>query len=255
MKIGVSTLALYPRPLKEVLEFLERRKVDYCEIINEFPYHQLDDGILESYNIKLSVHAPLSDINIASHNQIIRRSSLEEVNKSMDLAVEWNAEVVVVHPGSMPIMGSKIKNKILEYNFTSLQKCSFHAHDCGITMCVENMPNIDGLLYQDLLELDNLVRDIDAYMTLDVGHAHNNGFSAEEMLKYSSIKHLHFSDNDGTFDQHNALGEGNVNFESILKTLKRIKYHGVLVVEVKNLQDVFHSLDYLKMEMRFLNMV
>jgi sugar phosphate isomerase/epimerase len=255
MKIGVSTLALYSQPLKEVLECLEGRKVDYCEIINEFPYHQIDDGFLESYNIKLSVHAPLSDINLASHNQNIRRTSLEEVKRSMDLAVEWNAEVVVVHPGSMPIMGSKIKEKILDYNLTSLQACSIHAQDCGVTMCVENMPNIDGLLYQDLLKLDNLVKDIDAYMTLDVGHAHNNGFSAEEMLKYSRIKHVHFSDNDGTFDQHNALGKGNIDFESILKTLKKIKYHGILVVEVKNLQDVFHSLDYLKMEMRFLNMV
>jgi sugar phosphate isomerase/epimerase len=255
MKIGVSTLAVYPQPLKKALECLEGEKVDYCEIINEFPYHQVDTGILESYNVKISVHAPISDINLASHNQNIRRSSLEEVKKSMDLAVEWNAEVVVVHPGSMPIMGRKIKQKILQFNFESLQTCSSHAQDCGIAMCVENMPDIDGLLYQDLHELDSLVRDVDAYMTLDVGHAHNNGFSAEEMLKYSRIKHLHLSDNDGSFDQHNALGDGNVNFQSLLKTLKRIKYDGVLVVEVKNLQDVLHSLDYLKMEMRFLNMV
>jgi len=255
MKIGVSTLALYPQPLKKVLKCLEEKKVEYCEIINEFPYNQIDDGILESYNVKISVHAPLSDINLASHNQKIRRSSLEEVKKSMDLAVEWNAEVVVVHPGTMPIMGRKIKQKIHQYNFESLQACSSHAQDCGITMCVENMPDIEGLLYQDLHELDNLVREINAYMTLDVGHAHNKGFSAEEMLKYSRIKHVHLSDNDGSFDQHNALGDGNVNFQSLLKTLKRIKYHEVLMVEVKNLQDVLHSLDYLKMEMRFLNMV
>jgi sugar phosphate isomerase/epimerase len=255
MKIGVSTLAVYPQPLNTVLEYLEGKKVDYCEIINEFPYHQVDDSILESYNIKISVHAPLSDINLASHNQNIRRSSLEEVKKSMDLAVEWNAEIVVVHPGSMPIMGRKIKQEILQFNFESLQTCASHAQDCGIAMCVENMPDIDGLLYQDLYDLDSLVRDIDAYMTLDVGHAHNNGFSTEEMLKYSRIKHLHLSDNDGSFDQHNALGDGNFNFQSLLKTLKRNKYDGVLVIEVKNLKEVLQSLNYLKMEMRFLNMV
>jgi sugar phosphate isomerase/epimerase len=255
MKIGVSTLALYPQSLKKILECLEENKVDYCEIINEFPYHKLEDGILESYNVKLSLHAPLSDINLASHNQRIRRSSLEEVKKSMNLAVDWNAEVVVVHPGSMPIMGRKIKQKIFQFNFESLLACSSYAQDCGIFMCVENMPDIDGLLYQDLNKLDSLVRDIDAYMTLDVGHAYNNGFSEEEMLKYSRIKHIHLSDNDGSFDQHNALGDGNINFQSLLKTLKRINYHDVLVIEVKEPIDVFNSLDYLKMEMRFLNMV
>ena len=37
--------------------------------------------------------------------------------------------------------------------------------------------NIEGLLYKDLNELENLVLDIDAYITLDVGHAHNNKFT------------------------------------------------------------------------------
>jgi len=117
------------------------------------------------------------------------------------------------------------------------------------------MPNIDGLLYQDLDKLDTLVRDIDAFITLDVGHAFNNGFSEEEMLKYSRIKHIHLSDNDGSFDQHNALGDGNINFQSLLKSLKRINYHDVIVVEVKEPIDVFNSLNYLEIEMRFLNIV
>ncbi|CEL25264.1 sugar phosphate isomerase/epimerase family protein [Methanobacterium formicicum] len=107
MKIGVSTLALYPQPLQEVLEFLEEKNVDYCEIINEYPYHEIDDGLLDSYQVKLTVHSPLSDINLASHNQLIRNSSITAVKRSMDRAVEWNADLVVVHPGSMPIMGKK----------------------------------------------------------------------------------------------------------------------------------------------------
>jgi sugar phosphate isomerase/epimerase len=254
MKIGVSTLAFYPQSLKIILECLGENRVDYCEIINEFPHHKLEEGILDSYNIKLSVHAPISDINLASHNHEIRKSSLKEVKKSINLAIEWNAEIVVVHPGTMPIMGNKIKDKILKFNFESLQECSNHAQDCGITMCVENMPNINGKLCQDLNKLDSLVRDIDAYMALDVGHAHNNGFSAEEMLKYSRIKHIHLSDNDGTFDQHNALGNGNINFKSLLKNLKRINYNELLVIEVEEPIEVFNSLDYLKKEMKFLNM-
>lgn len=246
MKIGVSTLAFYPQPLDEVLEYLEELKVKYCEVINEYPHHRLDPQALDSYNVKLTVHAPLSDINLASHNKSIRRSSVMEVKNSMDLAVECDADIVVVHPGSMPIMGSKIENKIFKLNLESLNECSQHAHDLGVYMCVENMPIIEGLLYQDLNELNKLIEDVDAQMTLDVGHAHNSGFSTDSMLVYDRIKHIHLSDNDGSFDHHYAMGNGEINFKSLLEGLKRIGYDDILVIEVRNPADVVMSLKYLE---------
>jgi sugar phosphate isomerase/epimerase len=246
MKIGVSTLALYPQPLQEVLEFLEEKNVDYCEIINEYPYHKIDDGLLDSYQVKLTVHSPLSDINLASHNQLIRNSSITAVKRSMDRAVEWNADLVVVHPGSMPIMGKKISDSILKYNLESLVECADYAQDLGIYMCVENMPVIEGLLYQDLNELNSLLEEIEVYMTLDVGHAHNSGFSSSQMFDYPLIKHVHLSDNDGTFDQHNALGMGNIDFDSLFKNMAEAQYDGIVMVEVKDPQDVIQSLTFIE---------
>ena len=246
MKIGVSTLALYPQPLQEVLEFLEEKNVDYCEIINEYPYHEIDEGLLDSYQVKLTVHSPLSDINLASHNQLIRNSSITAVKRSMDRAVEWNADLVVVHPGSMPIMGKKIVDSIFKYNLESLVECAEYAQDLGIYMCVENMPVIEGLLYQDLNELNSLLEEIEVYMTLDVGHAHNSGFSSSQMFDYPLIKHVHLSDNDGTFDQHNALGTGNIDFDSLFKNMAEAQYDGIVMVEVKDPQDVIQSLNFIE---------
>jgi sugar phosphate isomerase/epimerase len=246
MKIGVSTLALYPQPLPEVLQFLEEKNVDYCEIINEYPYHEIDDGLLDSYQVKLTVHSPLSDINLASHNQLIRNSSITAVKRSMDRAVEWNADLVVVHPGSMPIMGKKIVDSIFKYNLESLVECAEYAQDLGIYMCVENMPVIEGLLYQDLNELNSLLEEIEVYMTLDVGHAHNSGFSSSQMFDYPLIKHVHLSDNDGTFDQHNALGTGNIDFDSLFKNMAEAQYDGIVMVEVKDPQDVIQSLNFIE---------
>lgn len=246
MKIGVSTLALYPQPLEKVLDCLEARNIDYCEVINEYPYDEIDNDITKSYQVKLTVHSPLSDINLASHNQSIRKSSIEEVKKSMDRAVKWDAELVVVHPGSMPVMGRKIEKKIFQYNLESLRELASYAEDCGVYMCVENMPMIEGLLFQDLNELNLLLKDIGAYMTLDVGHAHNSGFKAHDMPQYPLIKHIHLSDNDGTWDQHNALGSGNINFSSFFKSLDDVKYDGIIVLEVKDASDVVKSLEYIK---------
>jgi sugar phosphate isomerase/epimerase len=246
MKIGVSTLAMYPKDLYLILECLEEYKVGVCEIINEFPYHNVGPEDLESFQINTTIHAPLSDINLASHNRTIRKASIEQVKKSMDLSVELNSEIVVVHPGQMPILKRNLEEKIFKYNLESLKECSRFAQDLGISMCVENMPDIEGLLFQDLEELYVLVNEIDADITLDVGHAHNNRFAAEEMIKFDRIKHVHLSDNDGSFDDHKALGTGDIDFKSVIAGLKRVNYDEMLIIEVKSFQEVEPSLNYLR---------
>ena len=246
MKIGISTLALYPEKLENILGRLEELNVDFCEIINEYPYHQVKSDELDSFNIKTTIHAPLSDINLASPNQAIRKASIQQMKRSMDLALSLDAEVVVVHPGQMPILGRDLEEAVLRYNRESLAECAVYAADCGVNMCVENMPRIDGLLFQDLDELDRLVKDIGAQITLDVGHAHNNFIPTKDMLKSSRVKHVHLSDNDGTFDQHHALGSADIDFKSLIDDLQKMNYQGILVVEVKGAADVKPSLSYLQ---------
>jgi sugar phosphate isomerase/epimerase len=249
MKISVSTLPFYPIPLENIFDSLLDINIDYCEIINEYPYDSMEYDLFDSYDLKISIHAPLSDINLASHNEVIRKISISEIIKSIDMAIEIDSNVVVVHPGHIPILGRRFKDKILQYNRDSLMECSKYAQEMGIKMCVENMPNIEGLLYKDLNELENLVLDVDAYITLDVGHAHNNKFTVEDMLKTSRIEHIHLSDNDGSYDNHNALGDikkNGLNFKSLFKGLKQINYNNLMVLEVEQPKGVVNSLHYLK---------
>lgn len=249
MKISVSTLPFYPIPLKNIFNSLLDINVNYCEIINEYPYDSIENDLIDSYDLKISIHAPLSDINLASHNEVIRKISISEIKKSIDMAIKIDSNVIVVHPGHVPILGRRFKDKILQYNKDSLMECSKYAQEMGIKMCVENMPNIEGLLFKDLNKLENLVLDIDAYITLDVGHAHNNKFTVEDMLKTSRIEHIHLSDNDRSFDNHNALGDikkNGLNFKSLFKGLKQINYNNLMVLEVEQPNDVVNSLQYIK---------
>ena len=246
MKISVSTLAFLPTPLEDVLECLENRGIKYCEVINEYPYNTIDMDVIDSHDIKISVHSPLSDINIASYNDSIRRSSVSQIKNSIDLASSLDTEIVVVHPGHIPILGKKFEDNILKNSTESLKECSKYAYDSGVLLCVENMPDIEGLLCKDINQLDEIVQELDAHITMDVGHANNMKFPISEMLKSPRIKHIHLSDNDGSFDSHNALGSANIDFKSLFLELKNIDYKGILVVEVNNPQAVFESLDFLK---------
>ncbi len=246
MKIGVSTLALFPMSLEEIMNYLESINAEYCEFMLDYPYSQIDPDLVNSYNIKTSIHAPLSDINIASLNESIRKASVEEIKNSIDLASKIDSEAVVVHPGHMAFLARKFQDKIRETSLISLKECSKSAEELGIKLCVENMPDMEGMICKDLDELNKLVQEVGALMTIDVGHAHNMGISIEEMLRYNDIGHIHLSDNDGSFDNHNAVGSQNIDFKSLFEGLNKKNFDGMLIIEVTNRDEVLESLDYIK---------
>lgn len=246
MKLGVSTLALSPQPLESVLTCLEDRNVEYCEVMNEFPYNIIDSDVVESYKVKISIHSPLSDVNIASYNDKMRSSSVSQIKNSIDTAALLGSDVVVVHPGQIPILGKKFVDRIKEYSFESLRECENYAEENDVMLCIENMPNFQELLLKDLTELHNVAEELDSHITLDVGHAHNMNFPVDEMLNSSRIKHIHLSDNDGSYDSHCAIGSEDINFKLLFEELKSINYDGILVVEVKDTSAVTESLDYIK---------
>ncbi|WP_455644671.1 sugar phosphate isomerase/epimerase family protein [Methanosphaera sp.] len=247
MKISVSTLGLYPARINDVLEFITKQKLEYLEIVEEYPYDKLTSDDFSAYDVGLSIHSPMSDINIASHVDKIRDTSIEVITKSFKTANELGANRVVVHPGTIPTMALKYPEKILDYNTESLTKLQKAADDYGVMMCVENMPLYDRMLYSNIEVLfDFIDNQLHSGITMDVGHAHTSAFSEEEMFKSDNIHHVHLSDNDGSYDMHHPLGTHNIDFPKIFDILKEKKYDGICVMEIYSVQGVLKSIDYLK---------
>lgn len=247
MKISVSTLGLYPAKIENVLNFIDDQKLDYLEVIHEYPYDHLTYDDFANHDINISLHSPMSDVNIASHVDKIRNTSIEAVCDSFKLANEIGANRVVVHPGSIPIMALKYPEKILDYNTESLKKLQKSAENYGVMMCVENMPLFERMLFTNVDALfDFIDTDIHSGITMDVGHGHNNGFTPDEMLASDNIHHIHLSDNDGSFDMHDALGKHNIDFPKIFEILEDKKYDDICVIEVNTKAEVLQSIDYLK---------
>lgn len=247
MKIGVSTLGLYPAKIKNVLDFVTHNKIEYLEIITEYPYDTISNDDLSSYNLGITIHAPVSDINISSHIDNVRCASIDEMISSFKKANELDAECVTVHPGSIPKMALKYTDKILNYNIESLKYLQSQAEEYGVMMCVENMPLFERLLYSNIEALyEDVSNKIHSGITLDVGHGYNNAFSIEEMLSSDNIHHINLSDNDGSYDMHDALGNQNIDFELLFKVLEEKKYDDICVIEVNTVHQISKSIDYLK---------
>ena len=248
MKIGVSTLAINNEGISKNIEFLESLKelgVDYIEILDEYPNNDINVDLLNSLDFNYTIHSPIIDLNIASLNKSIQKTSINEISKSVDLANAMDSDIVVVHPGSIPFLARSFEDKVLAKCRESLIICQNYAEDFDITLAVENMPNIPGFLYQDIDELNKLCEDIDMAMTLDIGHGSVCGFSEDKMY-FDSVKHIHLSDNNHDNDMHYALGEGSIDFKTSIDIFQKNDYDGVYVIEVNDKESVINSIDYLK---------
>ena len=74
-------------------------------------------------------------------------------------------------------------------------------------------------------------------LVLDIGHANIDDPSGQRAVRFikqfaDRLEHLHVSDNHGRMDEHLALGEGNINWGSIVGALKRVTYDGTVTLEI-----------------------
>ena len=246
MKIGASTLAGIEFKLEKTLDFIENLGIEYAELVHQYPAEFIDSEILESYNLKYSIHAPFMDVNIASPQDQSRLNSIAQIKSSIDLANEINAEAVVVHPGLISFLANKyFKKEVYEFANESIKEIGDYAKDFGVMATIENMPNFESMIYQNIADLNQLLVENEMHMTLDIGHANHVGYAPDEMI-FDSIKHIHVHDNLGDDDSHLPLGEGSIDLKYIINTLESKNYDGIYILEVNDYDSIKKSYEYMK---------
>ena len=246
MKIGASTLAGIEFELEKTLDFIESLGIEYAELVHQYPAEFIDSEILESYNLKYSIHAPFMDVNIASPQDQSRLNSIAQIKSSIDLANEIDAEAVVVHPGLISFLANKyFKKEVYEFANDSIKEIGDYAKDLGVLATIENMPNFESMIYQNIVDLNQMLVENEMYMTLDIGHANHVGYAPDEMI-FDSIKHVHVHDNLGDDDTHLPLGEGSIDLKYIINTLESKNYDGIYILEVNDYDSIKKSYEYMK---------
>jgi len=215
--------------------------------------------IHETTSLEISLHAPLSDINIASVNDGIWRESVRQVKQSIALAHEF-VSICVVHPGSLSPLSVQMPEYALERQKEALREICAFASEFGICVAVENMTPEEMLLCRKPEELFRLVSAVDAEnigICLDVGHAYTTG-TLQEFLKIcrsggvgecesgaaAKVVHVHVSDNFGRNDEHLALGRGSINWREVFASLKG--FEGIVVTEMRSFEEGVESLRFLR---------
>ncbi len=259
--------------------------------------HQIPPDLLEQIDLHRfrigSLHDPCPavismddqkerDWLVSSTDENNRREGVEIAKRTIDLAVELNAVLVVIHPGSIP--GSTVLDKELrklyraglkgtpeyaslkhelmadrasrapehlEAVIRSMSEIADYASSTGIRIGMENRYR-----YYDIPILDEMESLLDVCgedwfgFQYDVGHAqtlHQLGLcDHEEWLKrYSQrIMGVHLHDVIG-IDDHQAPGTGDVDFAMISRYLPKTAYLTLEVNHRLSLIDLKSGLDNL----------
>nr|MDO8082920.1 sugar phosphate isomerase/epimerase [Candidatus Freyarchaeota archaeon] len=267
LTLGVSSTLYLNLTLNQIVEKLAEYGYSSIEVWADVPQKWSEDfdikeqrklaDTLESFGFQSSIHAPIWDINLASHITSFRKVSINQIKWSMDLAQNLGSKLIALHPGHMPpylfITSLREKGKM---NFVdSLQILTDYSLETGIPIGLENIPLNLSFCYtvEHLIEYVNSFENLN--VTLDIPHAYmiekflqllesqKASTSPEERIAEGVKKlgkhiiNIHLHDNDGSWDQHKVPGEGIINFKPIMKALKEIDYNGLITLEIYGAKD------------------
>ncbi|MDD1721564.1 MAG: sugar phosphate isomerase/epimerase [Euryarchaeota archaeon] len=195
---------------------------------------------VSSCGLEVSIHAPFSDLNIASVNQPIWLETLRQIKETIALAAEYTY-IFIVHPGYISPLATQCLDKAVSKNNDALRAIAQSAAEYGVKATIENMANVNGFLGRLPQEIEAMTKNSVGF-TFDIGHA-NTTHSIESFLEMP-VDHVHLHDNHGVTDEHLVLGEGSIDWNRTLNALRH--YKGAFVIEAKNVDEGAQSLSYLK---------
>ena len=192
-------------------------------------------GLLRECALELVVHLP-TFVWPADLTPRIRKASVEECLEAMEMAAQFQARCLVLHPGSFLGLGNVARDLSRKAALESLETLLERASGLGLRVGLENMFPRGGWLVTPEDFAFVMERFPGLGITLDVGHAFIGGGLRRAVGFLESfperILHLHVSDNWGERDDHLPIGAGRVPYAKVVEALKACDYQGWVTFEV-----------------------
>jgi sugar phosphate isomerase/epimerase len=187
-------------------------------------------------------HGPFGDLNCGSFDPMIRDVSRQRMETAYQIACQLNATHIIFHHGYVPHT-SPPKNWALR--FAQFWKFFLKDKPENVYYHLENMLELSPDI---MIESLDTISDARVSACLDIGHAHCN--STTPVLKWieklgAHLSYVHLHDNDGSDDQHSAIGEGNIPFEEVCNRLNEYSPNSIWALETRT-GGIQKSYDWLK---------
>ena len=233
------------RPVLDELEVLSGLGFDYLELAMDPPQAHYSvirkkkvelRKALDRHTMDVVCHLP-TFVSTADLTDRLRETSLAEVLDSLETAAELKPLKVVLHPSTVRGLSVFAMERVMVYLFKSLELVVEKADHLGLSLCIENMfPQHYSLVNpEDFVEV--FERFPTLRLTLDMGHGQIESAGGKRTIEFierfaDRIYHVHASDNLGKADDHLPIGAGVIDFQELVKALKKSGYDETVTLEV-----------------------
>ena len=216
--IGYKTIEIW-------MEQIADSGVELPEIVN----------LLKRRGLSYRFHSDTRDVNLTSSNIGVRRESIRQVLREIDIVAKLRGRVLTVHPGRMS-SSKDIPEDFLDRQFDAMNEISKYAERNDVLIGVENMENRSKELvvrYEDLERLLDALPYPSVGMTFDIAHCESVEKPEEFLDKIKvGIVNVHVSQAVGG-KMHAPLyreESGGIDYAGLLPRLRE-KYDGPLIIE------------------------
>lgn len=264
MKVGVSTLTLFHRPIVEATKSLVDLGFRIIELFCDSPaFHpdrlkEVDIDLLlhwkETYGLTYFLHAPIEGLNPAESDPGVAAETLRLYRRSIEVSGRLSCSGVVLHPGHLALPGGSREEGI--QNSTRLFRSVLETGEGrGGPLLIENVGMKGATLFRRARDFSDFIHFFPSGQVkglIDVGHAALQGFDLFDAAHClgDRLVHLHLHDNSGTEDGHLPLGRGVIKIREFLDALEKQKWKGTGIIEIYGEGDYQRTL---KESVQFLN--
>jgi sugar phosphate isomerase/epimerase len=181
----------------------------------------------------LSIPAVGAHIGMVSADAAERRDAIAFVNGCTDLAVDVGAGVVHILSGAQAPEGTRADG--WRWFADAVSETTAHAGACGVTLGIEA---IAGHLFHAVDDYHRLAADLPGVpfkVNFDPRHLEVQGEDPRRVVDElgDRIAHVHMKDGRGRYPDFAfpPLGEGTIDFSTLVEGLRRNGYAGALSVE------------------------
>lgn len=201
--------------------------------------------LLSSYDLSYSLHTPICDMNVAALTERLRVSSVDVLRDNAKAANILGIEMLTVHPGLSSMVVRGTEEEALKRAKVSMKELDAISSEYGVIMAIENMPDVPFFLGRTASQLAEIIDGTDLKVCYDIGHANTMGENdAMTDLLGDRIVNVHIHDNHGERDEHLTIGEGTVNFDRVIRSLRN--YSRNYVIESRSFESAVKSQERLK---------
>ena len=240
--------------LKEILPGLREAglgldlMLSETEFNREVPFRELENlrRNLADENVPVTCHLPYVDLHFGSRDPKVHEYARDCLLEGLEIGSVLHARIAVLHVGFSNHIPPRRVEEWRERFTDRVQEIVRAGEEEEMVLAFENTYEPDGAVLREILDTVNSPW---LRFCVDLGHsACYSRMAPEEWIESfkDRIVLMHFHDNDGLEDLHQACGEGVVDYAPVFEACKAADVSCPIVIEVPNEEAWDASVEHLR---------